>query len=129
MMLASYRFHYVTSKQFYAINCLVSIFFFSAGCAAGDKSMMSLVYLLGYFALAINVVHGHNSSFSLEMKNLLLCQAASLHSDVSLYRSEVVAVQADLTNCEPSSVIIDHYNVLQYKSRLSRDLFVLIVSF
>ena len=52
-----------------------------------------------------------NYGFQLELKNLLPCQEIPERSDVSLYRSDILAVQADFTLCENSSWVLGQYNV------------------
>ena len=57
------------------------------------------------------IVCGQN--FTLEMKELQLCRVTSENSSVSLYQSDILAIQEDLTHCNSSSWIMENYNVSQ----------------
>ena len=66
-----------------------------------------VIVLLGVFRSSM-IVCGQD--FTLEMRKLLPCQVTSKNSTVSLYQSDVLAIQADLNLC-PSSWIKNNYNV------------------
>ena len=71
-----------------------------------------LLVTIGSF---LSVVHcqTHEGSFTLELKELFPCQEAELGtlSNVSLHKSDILAVQADLTLCNNISWNVDHFNV------------------
>ena len=69
-----------------------------------------LLYAIGSF---ICVVHCQTDedSFSLELRELLPCQDAEVGTNVSLHKSDILAVQADLTLCKNLSWSINEFNV------------------
>ena len=71
---------------------------------------VSLLYAV-VLVFLVSVVNGQNSNdFTLELKQLLPCQEVNQGSSVSLYQSDILAVQADLTLCN-SSWKVNQYNV------------------
>ena len=71
--------------------------------------------LLSFLVTALTVVPPSHAAadddgFDLTLKKILPCQETAPDSNVSLYRSDILAVQANLTFCN-SSWNIGHYNV------------------
>lgn len=69
---------------------------------------------LPFVALTLFVgvtIHGQEANFTLELKKLLPCQQTSDDVNVSIHRSDVLAVQTDLRFCSNFSWSIDQYNV------------------
>ena len=68
-----------------------------------------LLYLLfGLLASAGVPSHAQDDDFTLELKKIFPCQPTNQDANVSLYRSDILAVQADLTSCGSS------WNISQY---------------
>lgn len=70
-----------------------------------------LIYVVGSFFFV--VVHGQtdDGGFTLELKELFPCQETELGTNVSLHKSDILAVQADLTLCGNTSWHINQFNV------------------
>ena len=71
-----------------------------------------LCALLSFLAVVLVVVPSSHAEdeFDLELKTVFPCQETPPDSNVSLYRSDILAVQANLTFCN-SSRNISQYNV------------------
>lgn len=70
-----------------------------------------LIYVIVSF---VSVVHcqTHEDSFTLELKELFPCQETELRTNVSLHKSDILAVQANLTLCSnDTSWNINQFNV------------------
>ena len=76
-----------------------------------EASLRLLIYVVGSFLYV--VVHGQTDegSFTLELKELFPCQETELGTNVSLHKSDILAVQADLTLCSNTSWNINQFNV------------------
>ena len=78
----------------------------------GKKKMIVqrclLCALLGFLASAGVPSHAQDDDFTLELKKIFPCQPTNQDANVSLYRSDILAVQADLTSCGSS------WNISQY---------------
>lgn len=64
--------------------------------------------------LVVGVVYGQSDGFNLEVIDIVPCQETSQGLDVSLYESDILAVQANLTLCHDTSWNINQYNVSAY---------------
>ena len=69
-----------------------------------------LLYAIGSFICVVHCQTGEDG-FALELRELFPCQKAELGTNVSLHKSDILAVQADLTLCNNSSWSINQFNV------------------
>ena len=73
---------------------------------------MSWVHLLGFVAvLVVDVVCSQNDTLNLELIDIVPCQESNQTWDVSLYESDILAVDANLTLCHGTGWSFNQYNV------------------
>ena len=62
-------------------------------------------------SLTLRVIHCHPDNFTLDLMELFPCQETEEGTNVTLHRSDILAIQANLTLCNNSSWNINQYNV------------------
>jgi hypothetical protein len=84
--------------------------------AVNDVMGMWAALLCFVAVLVVDVVYCQNNSFNLELIDIVPCQESSqLSWSVSLYESDILAVDANLTLCHGTSWSINQYNVSMEK--------------
>ena len=62
----------------------------------------------------VDVVYSQNGTFNLELIDIVPCQESNQTWNVSLYESDILAVEANLALCHGIAWNINQYNVSVY---------------